>query len=138
LMRKLETYQSWNVSDTRIVEVWLANPGTEVWGICSTVNDGFPFLQWQFDDAPAQSCGLAVDPPEWTIIRQGLPMPSTNSCDDVADSRFAYGTGLRGEWGRSWEPWVDSGDPAVAGGWACVRVIVNKGGVMWMIENSLL
>lgn len=68
----------------------------------------------------------------WTVIRQGVPLPSAGTCAMVADSDHAWGTGLTGGWFKSWAPWVDGG----LGGWACSRTLVNKGGFTWVIDNA--
>lgn len=51
---KLSTYSSWNDSSTVIVSGWVApsSRSTQVWGTCSDVSSGLPFLQWQ----RAESC----------------------------------------------------------------------------------
>jgi hypothetical protein len=56
-------------------------------------------------------------------VYQGLPMPASDSCADVKDADYAWGTGLTGGWQKSWQPWVSS-----KGGWACIRAFVNTGG----------
>lgn len=68
----------------------------------------------------------------WTVVRQGLGLPATGNCADVADSPFAWGTGLSGGWTRAWQEWIGSG----TGGWGCSRVLVNRGGHSWVIDNS--
>ena len=78
----------------------------------------------------------AVASVPWTLVRQALPMPSTGSCTDVQDAAYAWGTGLRGGWQRGWEPWVVNADGS-RGGWACLRVLVNRGGNDWVIDNSV-
>lgn len=47
----------WNTDgNTVIVEGWQA-PNNPTWGICSQVNDGYPFLLWEYDTDP---CSAAV------------------------------------------------------------------------------
>lgn len=54
-MKLLATFAAWD-----IVDGWEAydfdNPTNE-WGICSTVNDGYPFLLWEYDANPCPSSG---------------------------------------------------------------------------------
>lgn len=54
-MKLLATFANWD-----IVNGWEAydfeNPTNE-WGICSGVNDGYPFLLWQYDSDPCPSSG---------------------------------------------------------------------------------
>lgn len=78
----------------------------------------------------------AVSSAPWTLVRQALPMPSTGACTDVQDADYAWGTGLRGGWQRGWEPWVVNADGS-RGGWACLRVLVNRGANDWVIDNSV-
>lgn len=79
------------------------------------------------------SQAVATDPDTaWTVIRQSLPLPSDGTCTAVADSDYAWGTGLTGGWVKSWEPWVHGGE----GGWACNRTLVNRSGHAWMIDNA--
>ena len=78
------------------------------------------------------------DPSQWRTVRQALPMPATGSCDDVSDADFAWGTNLKGGWQRAWEPWVNPELDANGnriGGWACMRVLVHRGGP-WLIDNG--
>ncbi|MEI8084002.1 MAG: hypothetical protein WCI74_19365 [Actinomycetes bacterium] len=77
-----------------------------------------------------------TSPTTLTVIHQGLPMPASGNCADVQDAAVAYGTGLHGGWIKGWEPWPVSGNPAVHGGWACIRAIVNPGGQAWSINNA--
>lgn len=67
----------------------------------------------------------------WTVIRQGLPLPSDGNCSTVDDEDYAWGTAVTGGWAKSWEPWVDGG----LGGWACNRTLVNKGHG-WIVDNA--
>ena len=73
---------------------------------------------------------------EMLTVHQALPMPASGDCGDVADAAVAYGTGLHGGWQKGWQPWVPSSDPAVHGGWACERALVNQGGQTWSVNNS--
>lgn len=78
------------------------------------------------------------DPSQWRRVGQSLPMPTSGSCDDVEDAEFAWGTNLTGGWQRAWEPWVNPEVDANGnriGGWACSRVLWNRGGP-WLIDNS--
>lgn len=78
------------------------------------------------------------DPSQWRRVPQALPMPGSGSCDDVADADYAWGTNLSGGWQKAWEPWVNPELDANGnriGGWACTRVLVNRGGP-WLIDNS--
>lgn len=68
--------------------------------------------------------------PAWTVVPQGLPLPSGGTCSTVDDRDHAWGTSLTGGWVKSWEPWVNGG----TGGWACIRTLVNKGRG-WMVDN---
>lgn len=78
-----------------------------------------------------QRSAVSTDEP-WTVIRQGLPLPSEGSCAAVADEDFGWGTGLSEGWVTSWEQWVNAGQ----GGWVCNRTLVHKGGAVWMIDNA--
>lgn len=74
--------------------------------------------------------------PSMPAVHQGLPMPASNSCKDIVDSEFAWGTGLTGGWTKSWEPWVRSaGSTEATGGWACVRTMRMRDSV-WVLEAS--
>ena len=82
--------------------------------------------------------GASADPAKWTTIPQGLPLSSTGTCDALDDKAVAYGSGLTGGWKRSWEPWVNTTIGANGqriGGWACIRTLINKGGLTWSIAN---
>ena len=64
---QLSTYESWNTPDTVIVAGWVPSPRTtQVWGSCTNVASGLPFLQWQRTSA----CEAAPTP---------TPTPSPNS-----------------------------------------------------------
>lgn len=49
-------------------------PGTNPWGICSAINNGFPYLQWEHPnatcptsaDSPGTTVAAALNPPEFT------------------------------------------------------------------------
>jgi len=76
-----------------------------------------------------------LDPSQWTVVGQGLPMPDSGICSDLDDTDYAWGTGLTGGWRKGWEPWVISGDSEVRGGWACIRTLVNTGGDRWILGD---
>jgi hypothetical protein len=59
---------AWNSeSTTVIVEGWQA-PNNPTWGICSRVNDGYPFLLWQFDTDPCvDPVVVSADEPTSTL-----------------------------------------------------------------------
>jgi hypothetical protein len=86
-------------------------------------------LSGQVMTAPAQLSSSGPD----TVIRQGLPLGSDGTCTNLQDSVYAYGTGVTGGWQRAWEPWPNAG----AGGWACIRALVNSGG-SWTVNNRQL
>ena len=78
------------------------------------------------------------DPSQWRTVRQALPMPASGSCEGISDADFAWGTNLTGGWQRAWEPWVNPELDANGnriGGWACMRVLVHRGGP-WLIDNG--
>ena len=78
------------------------------------------------------------DPSQWRTVRQALPMPASGSCEDISDADFAWGTNLTGGWQRAWEPWVNPELDANGnriGGWACMRVLVHRGGP-WLVDNG--
>lgn len=58
---QISTYSSWNSPDTVIVDQWVpaSSRTTQVWGTCSTVDSGLPFLQWQRTVA----CAGSSEPP---------------------------------------------------------------------------
>ena len=59
---KFDTYSSWNASSSNvIVDEWVppSSRSTQVWGTCSTVASGLPFLQWQ----RAEACPAPPNPP---------------------------------------------------------------------------
>lgn len=74
--------------------------------------------------------------PSGIVVRQGVPMPSTGSCDGLDDVEYAWGTGISGGWQRAWEPWA--GNEGARGGWACIRALKNTGGHQWSIDDSAL
>ena len=65
---QLSTYESWNTPDNRVIVAgWVPSPRTtQVWGSCTDVASGLPFLQWQRTSA----CEAAPIP---------TPTPSPNS-----------------------------------------------------------
>jgi hypothetical protein len=60
-MKTLSTFTglSWAITDG-----WAEfNTSTNIWGICSAVNDGYPFLQWQYTSSTIDStCAGYVNP----------------------------------------------------------------------------
>ncbi|HEY7905354.1 MAG TPA: hypothetical protein VIC53_00360 [Wenzhouxiangella sp.] len=51
-MQSFTTFDaSWNQGGTNIVSGWQA-PNNPSWGMCPSVNDGLPFLLWQYDQNP--------------------------------------------------------------------------------------
>jgi hypothetical protein len=65
----LATYQS---AGWKVVDGWAPFvAGTAEWGICSGVNDGFPFLLWQFAVAPCVA----------EVVTDGLGSPLSLSCE---------------------------------------------------------
>lgn len=73
---------------------------------------------------PASSPTLTVvSPPTGAStqadIVQQVPLPASESCNDVADSAFRYGTAVTGGWQLSWAYWADHG----AGGPICTRTL---------------
>jgi hypothetical protein len=57
----MKTFATFEDADWAIVEGWdtFEEPGEEagqVWGICELVNDGYPFLLWQFDEEDEDPC----------------------------------------------------------------------------------
>ena len=82
--------------------------------------------------------GAVADPASWITIFQGLPLSAAGTCDGLDDKVVAYGTGLTGGWQRGWEPWVNTtlgANGERIGGWACIRTLINKGGLTWSIAN---
>ena len=74
----------------------------------------------------------------WTLIHQSLPLSESGTCEGLDDEFAAYGTGIRGGWVRSWEPWVNQtlgANGERIGGWACSRVLVNRGGTAWFVMD---
>lgn len=54
-MRQLATFTNWDIVDGW--EGYNSDSPTNEWGICSTVNAGYPFLLWQFETDPCSSSG---------------------------------------------------------------------------------
>ena len=82
--------------------------------------------------------GAVADPASWITIFQGLPLSAAGTCDGLDDKVVAYGTGLTGGWQRGWEPWVNTtlgANGERIGGLACIRTLINKGGLTWSIAN---
>lgn len=49
----MTSFSTFDDAGWSIVEGWQAfDPGSAVWGICSGVNDGYPFLLWEYDSDP--------------------------------------------------------------------------------------
>ena len=60
---ELATYESWNTPDTVIVAGWVPSPRTtQIWGTCTDVASGLPFLQWQRTSACATAPSPTPDP----------------------------------------------------------------------------
>jgi hypothetical protein len=59
---------------------------------------------------------------------QQVPMPVSDTCSEVDDEQFAWGTGLRGGWSKSWAQWANDG----LGGPVCTRTLVYSGS--WQIS----
>lgn len=83
------------------------------------------------DNGPVMT-GVWTTSDQWQVIGQSLPTNEAGTCVGLIDAEFGYRTGLTGGWDRSWQPWPNGGK----GGWACVRALVNAGGV-WRIDNSV-
>jgi hypothetical protein len=49
---------------------------SDVWGICTRVNDGYPFLLWQVDGASSDSCGGAAPEAGPSFVAPGGVLPS--------------------------------------------------------------
>ena len=50
---EMTSFQTYDDSGWAIVDGWQSfNPPTAVWGICSQVNDGYPFLLWEYTSNP--------------------------------------------------------------------------------------
>lgn len=84
--------------------------------------------------AISDSPPVVTEPSKWTLVRQSLPLPKSGTCSDLVDKDYAWGTGQTGGWLKAWEPWA--GPRNGAGGWACLRTLVNKGGNGWSVGNS--
>jgi hypothetical protein len=59
---------------------------------------------------------------------QQVPMPVSDTCSEVDDEQFAWGTGLRGGWSKSWAQWAND----ELGGPVCTRTLVYSGS--WRIN----
>lgn len=100
----------------------------------AVARDGFPN---QVMTSGALAGGIG-EPESWLVVRQSLPMPQNDDCLDIDDISYEWGTGLSGGWIRAWEPWVNTeigDDGQRIGGWACSRVLINKG-LGWSITHS--
>jgi hypothetical protein len=75
-MKTLSTFTglSWAITDG-----WAEfNTSTNIWGICSAVNDGYPFLQWQYTSSTIGStCSGYVDPNP-PVINSGGSSPTVS------------------------------------------------------------
>ena len=71
----------------------------------------------------------------WPFIVQGVPLNSQGTCDSIADSQFAYGTGLTGGWQRAWQVWITDSEGNRVGGWGCERFLRHNG-TEWIITNQ--
>jgi hypothetical protein len=75
-MKTLSTFTglSWAITDG-----WAEfNTSTNIWGICSAVNDGYPFLQWQYTSSTIDStCSGYVDPNP-PVINSGGSSPTVS------------------------------------------------------------
>lgn len=108
----------------------------KTWGICPSVNAGYPFLTlFHSSDPCAGGPGVRSTAPPPAF--QGLPMPASGSCDDVDDRDYSYGTGVFGGWSRAWQPWVRVSPEAPSGGWACVRILeYNVSRQAWQVQGA--
>lgn len=125
-MKSLSTFTGlgWNISSS-----WSS---TTIWVSCSSVNNGYPHLA-AFYTAATAPCYTANsnEPTRFTVVHQALPMPLSGKCVDVVDDDYSWGTGLKGGWQQSWQPWVST-----IGGWACTRAFVKKNDEPWVISNN--
>ena len=114
-MADIATYSAWSIS--------ASFDAASTWGICPTVNSGYPFLTvFHASDPCSATQGRRTTAPR--PVFQALPLPESGSCTDVDDSSFSFGSGVFGGWSRSWQPWVrTTGVDDATGGWACVRVL---------------
>ena len=101
-MQAVSNYPTWDVASTV--------SGAAVWGMCSALNDGLPFLQWYATgqawscDGNGSSASNSQGPKPWL---QGYGrMRAADPCDEG--------------WGPSWAQWMNSG----VGGFTCVRTIL--------------
>jgi trimeric autotransporter adhesin len=70
-MRTLTTFAS---ADWRIAAGWVPYvDGESVWGVCSSVNDGYPFLLWRFETAPCSAPAATSPPAGPTLACTPLP-----------------------------------------------------------------
>lgn len=125
-MKTLSTFTGlgWSIASS-----W--NSGN-VWVICPSFNNGYPHLAAFYTESTAP-CFTAAgnEPAKFTVVHQALPMPASGKCADVIDADISWGTGLRGGWQQSWQPWVSA-----IGGWACARAFVKKNNEPWVINND--
>lgn len=81
---EIATYETWNTPDTVIVPGWVPSPRTtQIWGTCTDVTSGLPFLQWQRTSA----CTIAPDPTP-------TPTPTSDSGGGSAGSGGATASPL--------------------------------------------
>lgn len=88
---------------------------------------GWDWLQYPAYDLYFSTFVNPTSSPGMPPMHQGVPIPASGTCDDVIDDGLDYGTGVHGHWHRAWQSWVKSPDPAVQGGWACARTLINDG-----------
>ncbi|CAB4922394.1 unannotated protein [freshwater metagenome] len=126
-MKSLNTFTGlgWNISSS-----WSS---TTTWVICSSFNNGYPHLAAFFTQstAPCFTPSANQAPDRFTVVHQALPMPASGKCADIIDITYTWGTGLKGGWQQSWQPWVSP-----KGGWACIRALVKKNDEPWVINND--
>lgn len=113
----IATFQaaSWSIS-TR----WAASGTT--WGICPTVNDGYPYLQAMYTADP---CGTASEDPASypTAAMQAFAVPAGTASADCAALAPASvdWPALRGLHAKGWAVTYDAWPNDGRGGWVCSR-----------------
>ena len=104
---EFDTYRSWNSSSPGvIVNEWVSpsSRSTQVWGTCSTVASGLPFLQWQ----RTETCPTAPNPPS--------PSPNNGGTggNSAADSGSSQGSSAAGAGGSGSASQASSNNSLVA------------------------
>ena len=97
---ELQTMDTYTAANWDIVNGWEAfsTSGTpKIWGICSAVNDGYPFLLWEYNTDP---CLYPASAPAITSIAASsgslsiaFTAPSSNGGDPISNYKYSIDNG---------------------------------------------